>query len=464
MADILIVDDDQMLCDALSNVIQKEGHVVTVTHNLGEGLKQAEAVPFEVIILDVCLPDGNGLDLLPQMRNTPGDPEVIILTGAGDAESAELAMRSGVWDYMLKPPTLNKIRLAVQRAVEHHRAKRNRRPFLSLKHSGIIGTSRALLDCLNIVSQAAATDSNVLIRGETGSGKELFARAVHDNSRRKDGPFVVVDCAALPEKLVESTLFGHEKGAFTGADRKFEGLIRQADLGTIFLDEIGELPVHVQKGFLRVLQERRFRPVGGDREVISNFRLVAATNRDLETMIRELSFREDLYFRIRTMQITLPPLRQMKEDIETLLNYYLSANCRKKPCRYSSDFLKCLVEYDWPGNVRELISAVEHAVATAGEIDILQPRHLPMEVRVHQIKTSLEQEDVRKVQRRAWKFDDREFPNLKHFRAEAVAELERQYLQQLMTMTRGDVKRACDVSGLSRARLYALLNARGVTR
>jgi len=464
MAHILIVDDDTMLLNALSQVLASMGHTTAGAATLAEGLDMARAGGFELVILDVRLPDGNGLEALPRFRESPGAPEVIILTGAGDADGAELAIRSGAWSYITKPPTMNNIRLPVERAVEYRRNKseNERRP---LADHGVVGESGAIRACLRRAAQAAACDAAVLIAGDTGTGKELVARAIHANSRRRNHAFVVVDCAALPENLVESMLFGHEKGSFTGADRRSEGLVRQADGGTLFLDEVGELPLMVQRAFLRVLQDHRFRPVGGTKEVASDFRLLAATNRDLEAMAADGRFREDLLFRIRGLSITLPPLTEREGDVELLARHFLGRFCGAMgivPKGMARDFLDGLRRYGWPGNVRELMGAMEHALASAeGEPNLL-PRHLPTNVRVALARAGLG--TAAQAPEPAWGIDTDRFPSLKDFRESHLADLERFYLQELMRHTGWKVARAVDVSGLSRARLYALLKRYAVVR
>lgn len=467
MANILIVDDDKMLCQALSSVIESFGHKAEKAYTLGEGLDKSMASHFELVILDVWLPDGNGLYAMDQFKESPSQPEIIILTGSGDPDGAEMAIRSGAWDYITKPPTINKIKLPVQRAIECYKKKRTLKPTTALKWDGIIGESHAIKACLDLVAQAASTDANVLITGETGTGKELFARAIHNNSSRADQPFVVVDCAALPENLVESMLFGHEKGAFTNADRKYDGLIRQAHQGTVFLDEVGELPMSVQKAFLRVLQEHRFRPVGGTKEITCDFRLVAATNRDLEQMVYEGLFRHDLLFRLRTVSIDLPPLRKIPGDIKELLVYYVGRICHKMDINtkgYTPEFLDALTKYHWPGNVRELANAIESAVTEAGDEPVLYPRHLPMNIRVHLARSSLSDPESGKNEPQPLKPDPKNFPKLKDYRADALAELESQYLKELISISGGEIKKACDLSGLSRARLYALLKTYDIQR
>ncbi|WP_461208662.1 sigma-54-dependent transcriptional regulator [Desulfocurvus sp. DL9XJH121] len=469
MANILIVDDDAMLVNALSHVLAAMGHSAKGAGSVAEGLAQVADDGYELVILDVRLPDGNGLDALPRFREGVLAPEVIILTGAGDPDGAELAIRSGAWSYITKPPTMANIRLHVGRAIEYRRSKAGVTP-RTLKEHGVVGESPAIQACLRRAARAAAGEAAVLVAGDTGTGKELFARAIHMGSRRKDGPFVVVDCAALPENLVESMLFGHEKGAFTSADRRSQGLVLQADGGTLFLDEVGELPLPVQKAFLRVLQDHRFRPVGGAREVDSDFRLVAATNRDLEAMAARGQFREDLLFRIRGISITLPPLVRRAGDMELLARHFLRLYCRAMGIvdkGMSRDFLEGLKRYDWPGNVRELMGAMEHALSSAeGETNLLS-RHLPMNIRVAIARAGVDEpgaEAPRAPSAPAWGIDPAAFPSLREFREARLAEAEAFYLRELMAREGWDVRRAMRTSGLSRARLYSLLRAHGVSR
>ena len=283
MAEILVIDDDELLCYMMTAQIRSMGHKVVYAFTLADGLMQIRSKSFDVIFLDVMLPDGNGLFALTVIKEIPDAPEVIIITSEGDPNGVEIALKGGAWDYIEKPPSLKNLTLPLNRALQYRnekqRAKSSRSP---INVQGIVGASPQLQAAIELLTQAANSDANVLITGETGTGKELFARAIHENSRRKESNLVVVDCASLPETLVESLLFGHEKGAYTGADRAGEGLVSQAHKGTLFLDEVGELPPQMQKAFIRVLQERRFRPLGGKKEISSDFRLVAATNRDLD--------------------------------------------------------------------------------------------------------------------------------------------------------------------------------------
>jgi len=266
MARILIIDDDIEVCTLLSMTIERMHHEASYALTLKAGLNENRKNQFDVVFLDVNLPDGNGLEALPRIKESPSSPEVIIITGKGDPDGAELAVKSGAWDYLQKSSSLKELNLQLRRVLRYREEKLNKQQHL-LNRDEIVGSSPLITQCLELVSRAAGSDVNVLITGETGTGKELFAHAIHKNSSRKDKNFVIVDCATLPETLVESILFGHEKGAYTGADRTRPGLISQADGGTLFLDEIGELRLPTQTAFLRVLQERRYRPVGAKAEV-----------------------------------------------------------------------------------------------------------------------------------------------------------------------------------------------------
>jgi len=460
MANVLIIDDDRLVCESIANVIKDMGHNPTCAHTLKEGMARSRSEDFEVVFLDVRMPDGSGLDILPDIQKASSFPEVIIITGYGDPDGAELAIKNGAWDYIEKPLSVLEIKLPFTRAMEYHKEKKRASTSINLKRRGIVGESAQISSCLDIVAQAAPSAASVLIVGETGTGKELFAWAIHQNSPRVDSNFVVVDCAALPETLVESVLFGHRKGAFTGADRAQEGLIKQADKGTLFLDEVGELPLPVQKSFLRVLQEHRFRPVGGKQEVRSDFRLVAATNRDLEKMVEEGTFREDLLHRLRTLVIKLPSLREIPEDLEELVTYYI----RKLRNKYkinikgiSPGFWDVLHSYEWPGNTRELIQALERSVIAAKDESTLFPKHLPNHIRIKLARDSVENKKGRQISLRKEAESSNDLPQLQEVREGAIANAEKEYLSDLMAITGRDIKKACKISGLSRSRLYTLL-------
>ncbi|MEN6621912.1 MAG: sigma-54 dependent transcriptional regulator, partial [Smithella sp.] len=415
-----------------------------------------------VVFLDVQLPDGNGLILLPKIHATPSSPEVIIITGFGSPDAAELAIKNGAWDFIEKPLEKKLIELPLVRALQYREAKKERREPLLLKRGGIVGSSSIMEACMKLVAQAVASNAGVLITGETGTGKEVFAQVIHNNSSRSAMPFVTVDCASLPPTLIESILFGHEKGAFTGADRIREGLIKQADRGTLFLDEVGDLPLSAQKTFLRVLQERRFRPLGAKKEVKSDFRVIAATNRDLEKMCKEGKIREDLLFRLRTLAIELPPLRERTGDIKELIAYYVNKICSRQNTDikgFSPEFIDTLCAYDWPGNIRELISALEIAIVAAHNETMLYPKHLPTHIRVRLIRNTVSKKtDQKKVIDSSVKM-----MTLKELKDSVFAREERQYLQELMTITSGNIKEACKISGLGRARLYQLIKKHSIS-
>ncbi len=456
---ILIIDDDEMFCDLLANALTDEGYEILSAFTLEEGMGLVKGSPFDIVFLDVKLPDGNGLEKLAEIRDTSSSPEVIILTGAGTADGAELAIKSGAWDYIQKPSSISVMTLPLIRALQYRQEKRKKGALSALKLEGIIGDSPQMRACYDLVREAAASEANVLVTGETGTGKELFAKAVHENSRRGRRSFVVVDCAALQETLTESTLFGYEKGAFTGADQRREGLIKQADGGTLFLDEIGELPLSIQKGFLRVLQERRFRPLGSAKEIDSDFRLVVATNRKLDQMVESSQFREDLLFRVRSMTIELPPLRDHAEDIPEIAMYHITRICRRIGVdvkKLSPDFLEALFSYHWPGNIRELVQAVERAITAALSGATLFRKHLPSSIRVKLAQTGAASL-AGKAGQQAMEMMPANLPRLKELRDATYASVEKDYLHALLKVTDGNIAQACRISDLSRTRLYELL-------
>jgi two-component system NtrC family response regulator len=457
MARILIIDDDPDLAAMLTMMAARLGHEGDSATTLAAGLDLALGREYAVVFLDVWMPDGNGLDLLPRLRDLASSPEVIIMTGLGESRGAELAIRNGAWDYIEKTALARDFELSLSRALQFRREKSHRPPVV-LQRAAIVGKSPRLLHCLELVGQAAASQANVLISGETGTGKELFARAIHDNSTRARKNFVVVDCAALPGSLVESILFGHVKGAFTGADQERRGLIHQADGGTLFLDEIGELPGTLQKTFLRVLQERRFRPVGSKQEVASNFRLIAATNRDLFAMVEAGGFRADLFYRLHALPLALPALRERPEDIRSLALAFIAGMGRRYQVTakdIAADFFAALEAYDWPGNVRELKNTIEQVLLQAGEDQKLFANHLPVHIRVRLATSQLAGRDASAAaspQGVAGLLAP-ELPSLKEFRRQASG----LYAQALRARFGGDMKKAGAVAGLSRSRLYAFL-------
>jgi len=469
MANILIIDDDIDICMMIKAVISINGNKVDYALTIKNGCQKVLSDSYDIVFLDVHLPDGNGLDYLKMIKSTPSNPEIIIITGEGDPDGAETAIKNGVWDYLKKPFSKENITLQLRCVLQYREEKKSSKTILVLKREGIIGESPQIKDCLTLVAEAALSDINVLITGETGTGKERFASAIHENSKRSKNNFVIVDCAALPDTLVESTLFGHVKGAFTGADRDHEGLIKQADGGTLFLDEIGELPISVQKAFLRVLQERAFRPVGGKKVVRSDFRLIAATNRDLNKMIKDGTFREDLFFRIKSQVISLPPLRDRSVDIKELVMYIILKTCEREEIGakgFSPQFINTLEAYSWPGNVRELFNALEWTISKARYESTLFPKYLPEQIRINIARSSMSDSFPKSEPNIHCdkKIAHRSLPKYKEFREEIVFENEKDYLRELISSTNGNIDMACSISGLGRTRLYGLMKRHGISR
>ncbi len=463
-AHILISDDDEMVCKMMADFIKGAGHTVSHAVRLDEGIRELRSGDFDLVFLDVRMPDGNGIQMLPKIRQSPSSPEVIIMTAAGDPDGAELALNTGAWHYLQKPLSLKKVLLHVTRVIQYRDKKKLEETEEHLKLKGVLGNSQTLEKCVALAHKVAKTDANLLLTGETGTGKELFARAIHDISRRSGGPFVIVDCSVLPETLVESTLYGHVKGAYTGADRHSDGLVKMADGGTLFIDEIGELPGPIQSVFLRVLQEHRFRPVGSSQEIESDFRLIAATNRNIEELVETGHFRSDLFFRLRSVEISLPPLRGRKQDIADLALHYMDKICARygvQTKEVSSDCLEVLTAYDWPGNVRELINSLESAITNAYHEPTLFPDHLPLPIRVNTIRAAIGNENAFQ-EVLSDRFEEKSlqgFPMMSDFKHWAEAF----YLKELMRKTQGRRNAACQLSGISRTRLFELLKKHGLS-
>ena len=455
MAEIFVVDDDVTLQKMLIRQLQISGHQASSASTLTEGIKQAAAGKYDIILLDVTLPDGNGLEYLSRFKDVSSSPEVIIITGKGDQDGAEKAILSGAWAYVEKPNVIRDLILHLTRALQY-REEKNRvdKVPVVLKRDNIIGNSPLLIKCLDQVAQAAFSDVSVLITGETGTGKELFARAIHENSQRAAHKFITVDCAALPRNLIESILFGHVKGAFTGAETNREGLIRLADGGTLFLDEVGELPLSIQKTFLRVLQEHAYRPVGSTNEEYSDFRIVAATNIDIKNCVAQGTFRSDLLYRLNACSVTLPPLRKRKEDIKPLTREFLARMCDRSSLQCKGiafDFIEHLESYDWPGNVRELQQTLEHVVACTAQTPTLFAKHLPEHFRIRQAQAAI-QSPPSSINNSAVPAES-SVPSPWHA---YKSDCEQKYIYDLMRYAQGNVTLACQVSRLSRTRLYQL--------
>ena len=462
MAQVLIVDDDRQVNKALSTIIASQNHTVENAFTLSEALRHIKNSDYDVVFLDVRLPDGSGLDVISKIRRSGSMPEVIIMTAYNDENGAELAIKNGAWDYLKKPVTMDNVNLSLVRALQYHSEKHTLFSF-KLKRENIIGSSLKINLVLEELCQIAPRNINVLITGETGTGKELFARAIHDNSRRAHENFVIVDCAALPDTLVESLLFGYEKGAFTGADKSRDGIILQAHGGTLFLDEIGELPLSLQKSLLRVVQERRIKPLGAKKDFACDFRLVAATNRDLNHMVKEGDFRKDLLFRINSTSLHLPPLRERKSDIKDIFQNRITQYCLSHGIEikgFSPEILEILSLYTWPGNVRELINTCDRVFSIAHNEPTLYPYHLPSNVRVAVFETMDSPKDLTNTphQRPALNNDTNGYQTLKEYRDA----MEYRYLEKLLFDVKGNKSLACKISGLSRSQFYTLLKKSGL--
>lgn len=461
MAEILVVDDDPIFCKQLELYVEKMGHQSVSANSLAEGLSLCRIGEFDIVFLDVNLPDISGLQGIGDFKKTKSSPEVIIITGDSDPDGAELALRNGAWYYMEKPLAYKAVQLTMGRALQFRENSRRSFEKESFDRAGIIGNDPKLRACLTSVSLAAKSHGNVLITGETGTGKELIARAIHINSLRKNEPFVVVDCTNIPQTLVESVLFGHEKGAFTDARKKSKGLVEQADKGTIFLDEVGDLPPAIQRSLLRVIQEKRFRPLGADKEREIDCRFVAATNCNLERMVADGSFRSDLYYRLATFTIHAPPLRSRMGDIADLVRHYADVVCKDnglQPKGISTDYLDAMATCDWPGNVRELINVLHASIANAGLESTLSPHHLPMDFKVSYVQSTLEDGPGPILSESSGPLV---LPNLKEFRQIEYDKIEGRYLAQLIHASNGKVAEACSIAGISRSRLYQLLRKYG---
>ena len=465
MTNVLIIDDEKEFYDVVGSLAAANEISASHAGTLGDGIQKINSHDFDIVLLRDHLPDGTAWEGITSILEVSGSPEVIVFTQKGNPDEAELVLKNGAWDYVDRPITPKAILDLLKRAMLYRREKFGGGTGSSainanLQPEGIIGSSHALQSCLNQLAKAAQSDANVLITGESGTGKELFAAAIHNLSTRNLRGFVVVDCAALPQTLVESILFGHEKGAFTGADKSRPGLVKQADNGTLFLDEVGELDLDLQKKFLRVLQERVFRPVGGNAEVESNFRLIAATNRDLSALVARGKFREDLLFRLQAFHLELPPLRSRPTDITELAYSYMARCCQRnrfEEKRFSPDFLMVLKQYHWPGNVRELFHALEGSIAAAQGSEVLFPMHLPTNIRIQVTRKALEGKPLRTDEPSGPAGPEESLPTLLAARDKAIEKAEKEYLGKLIKRTGGDVQESCRVAGLSRSRFYALL-------
>ena len=442
---ILLVDDDAAFRQVMAGELKRFGYLVETASSGAEALTRSEAREPEIVLLDLRLPGMDGIDILKALRDRIPAAEVIMLTGHGTIDTAIDSIRMGAFDYITKPCPLDELQIRIQRALERRSLKQR----TSLLERGLttpdlsgsfVGESPEFRRLLHLIERVAPSDSTVLISGETGSGKERVAKLVHARSPRKDRPFIVVDCAALQESLLQSELFGHERGSFTGADRAKPGLFEVASGGTIFLDEIGEISPSTQTKLLRVLDTSTFRHVGGTSEVRVDVRVLAATNRDLQAMVRQGQFREDLYYRMSTINLEIPPLRRRGSDIELLARHFVDQMNERfsSSKRISDEALAALRGHAWPGNVRELLHAVEGAMVVCEGAEIL-PEHLPASVRAPSVKKSSD----------AAENGGGKLPTLD--------ELERNHIRLALEASEGHRAHAARILGISERNLYRKL-------
>jgi two-component system, NtrC family, response regulator HydG len=442
---VLVVDDDQATCELISASLEKHGFEVDWHTRATDSLEAVKEEDFDLVLTDLLMDDMGGLELCERIVGTKPDLPVVLVTGHGTLEKAVSAIRVGAYDFITKPIDMKLLALTVSRGVQHHRLRDEVRRLRTAVEEArsfekLIGRSSAMRRVYDLIERLAETDASVLITGESGTGKELVAKAIHERSSRKDGPFVALNCAAVPATLIESELFGHTKGAFTDAKGMREGLFTQADGGTLFLDEIGELPMEMQPKLLRALQERKVRPVGGNNEIPFDARIVAATNRDLEETIRRAQFREDLYYRINVVRVDVPPLRERGGDILLLAQHFVErfgARFGKDVGGIATPTAKKLMAYDWPGNVRELENCVERAVALT-RFDHLTVEDLPENVRAYKAsRFMMDAEDPQELL--------------------TITELEKRYIHRVLSMVDGNKSRAARILGLDRRTLYRKL-------
>ncbi len=444
-ARVLIVDDDADMGEMVATFVRRLGHQPVCVQSPEEGIAWMAGEECALVLTDVQMGSMDGIALCEHIATMHPDVPVIVLTGHGNLETAVRAMRAGAYDFLTKPIDADMLAISMERAMEHRSLRQEVRRLQSevvraQPSRALVGSSRAMREVLSLIERVASTDATVLVTGESGTGKELVARAIHGMSARHKGPFVAINCAAVPQNLLESELFGHVRGAFTDARNARAGLFLEANGGTLFLDEIGEMPLEMQAKLLRALQERTVRPVGGDRESPFDARVITATNRDLEAEVRARRFREDLFYRIAVVCVEVPTLRERSVDIPVLAQHFLvrfAERFGKKVVGFHPASLARLVSYAWPGNVRELENCIERSVALT-RYDHVTVEDLPEKIRAYEMK-----------QRSMAPETETELVTL--------SELERRYVQRVMVLVGGNKSRAARVLGLDRRTLYRML-------
>jgi two-component system, NtrC family, response regulator len=450
---ILIVDDEESILVVLTRFLTQPGLSVDATRSGPTALGWARSKRYDILILDMKMPEMDGLTMLREIKRIDPSVSVIIMTAFGTVKSAVDAMKLGADEYLLKPLQLEALQILINKTLEYRRLREENRALRERLESGspggsIVARSKAMLDILHLVQKVGPLPSTVLVRGESGTGKELIARAIHAASPRAAHRFVALNCAVIPVNLLESELFGHEKGAFTGAEARRTGYFEAASGGTIFLDEISEMPAELQAKLLRVLQERRFQRLGSTDEIATDVRIIASTNRRLEDEIKAGRFRLDLYYRINVIAINVPPLRERREDISLLAFHFLHKYAKQfgKPAdSISARAMELLLGWGWEGNVRELENVIERAVAVCDGAEIT-PADLPETFRGS-----------------PFPFEEQPLDQIVPF-AEAKAEFERQYLLRLVRLADGNIARAARMASIPRPNLYEKLRKHGITK
>ncbi len=449
---ILVVDDDLAHSTTLKTLLSIWGYDVICVEDGEDAVYFVKKTPFDLILMDIKMIKIDGIEALKRIKGYNPAIPIIMMTAYSSVESAVEALKAGAYDYLIKPLDFDALRLNIQRALEHLELKKeNKRLKQSLGENfdfnNIIGKSESIKKLLEKVAMVAPSDANVLITGESGTGKELIARAIHLNSNRKQGPFITVNCAALTETLLESELFGHEKGAFTGADKRREGRFVGANNGTIFLDEIGEMPMSMQPKLLRVIQEKEVQPLGSDKTVKVDVRIIAATNRDLEDEVIKGNFREDLFYRLNVVNLHMPSLRDRRDDIPILANYFLKlyAEKNKKQIKgITPRAMDLLLKHNWPGNVRELENAMEHAVVlSTGEY--ISEKELPLRIRKN-LQPNIIEEDAKTARDQAISLD----------------EIEKQAIIRALKIAGGNKSEAARILKINRRTLYLKMGKYGI--
>ena len=452
MEHILIVDDEAGLRATLSEILEDEGYRTTTAASAQETRASLADAFFDLAVLDIWLPDGDGLDLLQEMQREHAETPVLVISGHANIDTAVRALHLGAYDFLEKPLSLSRVLVTVQNALERSRLSRELRHLSQRLEHGetLVGASPAMQQLKEQLETAAGADTRILITGENGTGKELVARQIHRLSARAAGPFVEVNCAAIPEELIESELFGHVKGSFTGASTDRRGRFEEANGGTLFLDEIADMSLKTQAKVLRALEEQRFQRVGGAELIEVDVRVLAATNKDLEAEIRGERFREDLYFRLAVIPLVVPPLRQRREDIPLLAAHFIDQFARelgRRPKTFDDEAMATLQAYAWPGNVRELRNLMERLMIMVSG-DLIRRDDLPPEIR-HRARAGVDPEEAA----------NGDFDSLR----EAREAFEANYIRRQLEDCQGNVTRTAEALGIERSHLYRKLKAYGIT-